>query len=186
MDGGGALAAQAAANPAASGAAMAQTASSPFMNFGGGSAGESNPPATFSPPPYGTVKTPGTRTSPGSKGTPSSAAAIAVQFAYKQIGKPYVYGADGPNSFDCSGLTMAAWAKAGVKLPHHAAYQYATIKHHVSRSELQPGDLVFFGSPIHHVGMYVHGDLMINAPEPGENVRFDKWTRSDFAGAARP
>ena len=193
VDGGGAAAAQAAALADAQAAAPApvQMPSSPFMNFGSGSAGEGSPPATFSTPAYGSNKVGATRsgtstsgTSTGSNGTSSSAAAIAVQFAYKQLGKPYVWGADGPNSYDCSGLTMAAWGKAGVKLPHHAAYQYATIKHHVSRNELQPGDLLFFGSPIHHVGMYVHGNIMINAYD---GVELSDWTkRHDLTGAARP
>lgn len=112
-------------------------------------------------------------------------ASTAVATAAAQIGKPYEWAAEGPDSFDCSGLTMYAWAKAGVSLPHSSGAQYASLPH-VARSQLQPGDLVFFGSPIHHVGIYEGGGVMINAPETGENVRRDSIARSDYAGAARP
>ena len=77
-----------------------------------------------------------------------------MAFALAQIGKPYVFAASGPNAYDCSGLTMAAWGKAGVQLPHFAAYQY-NMGHHVSRSQLEPGDLVFFYPGIQHVAMYI-------------------------------
>ena len=74
---------------------------------------------------------------------PSGRAGIAVAFALAQIGKPYVFAAAGPGAFDCSGLTMAAWGKAGVSLPHFAAAQFG-MGHAVSKSQLEPGDLVFF------------------------------------------
>jgi cell wall-associated NlpC family hydrolase len=109
----------------------------------------------------------------------------AVATAAAQMGKPYEWAADGPDSFDCSGLTMYAWGSAGVSLPHSSQAQYASLPH-VARSQLQPGDLVFFGSPIHHVGIYEGGGVMINAPETGENVRRDSIGRADYAGAARP
>ncbi|MEP7054241.1 MAG: NlpC/P60 family protein [Actinomycetota bacterium] len=80
--------------------------------------------------------------------------AIAVRAAYAQLGKPYVWAADGPDTFDCSGLTLFAWAKAGVSLPHSSRAQFNEGRH-VGRGELRPGDLVFYGSPIHHVGMYI-------------------------------
>jgi peptidoglycan DL-endopeptidase CwlO len=112
-------------------------------------------------------------------------AGTAVATAAQQIGKPYEWAAAGPDSFDCSGLTMYAWAKAGVSLPHSSGAQFASLPH-IARSQLQPGDLVFFGSPIHHVGIYEGGGVMINAPESGENVRRDSIGRADYTGAARP
>ena len=117
--------------------------------------------------------------------SPSGAAAIAVHTALAQLGEPYVWGADGPGSFDCSGLTMYAWAAAGVSLPHSAAAQYDALPH-VSQSSLEPGDLVFFGSPIHHVGLYIGKGLMVAAPSSGRVVQVQQAIRSDFAGAARP
>ena len=109
----------------------------------------------------------------------------AVATAAAQMGKPYEWAADGPDSFDCSGLTMYAWGSAGVSLPHSSQAQYASLPH-VARSQIQPGDLLFYGSPIHHVGIYEGGGVMINAPETGENVRRDSISRSDYVGAARP
>jgi cell wall-associated NlpC family hydrolase len=109
----------------------------------------------------------------------------AVATAAAQIGKPYEWAADGPDSFDCSGLTMYAWASAGVSLPHSSQAQYASLPH-VSRSEIRAGDLLFYGSPIHHVGIYEGGGVMINAPETGEFVRRNSISRSDYVGAARP
>jgi cell wall-associated NlpC family hydrolase len=114
-----------------------------------------------------------------------ASAGKAVETARAQIGKPYEFGAAGPSSFDCSGLTMYAWNAAGVSLPHSSRAQFDSLPH-VARSDLQPGDLVFFGSPIHHVGIYEGGGIMINAPETGENVRRDSIARSDYVGAARP
>jgi cell wall-associated NlpC family hydrolase len=116
---------------------------------------------------------------------PSSHAQVAVDTAEAQLGKPYVYAASGPDSFDCSGLTMYAWAAAGVSLPHNADAQYQSLPH-VPMEALEPGDLVFYGSPIHHVGMFVGNGTMIEAPYTGVNVRYHTIYRSDFAGAARP
>ncbi|MDQ1511931.1 MAG: peptidoglycan DL-endopeptidase CwlO [Actinomycetota bacterium] len=116
---------------------------------------------------------------------PSSHAQVAVDTAEAQLGKPYVYAASGPDSFDCSGLTMYAWAAAGVSLPHNAEAQYQSLPH-VPMGALQPGDLVFYGSPIHHVGMFVGNGTMIEAPYTGVNVRYHSIYRPDFAGAARP
>jgi cell wall-associated NlpC family hydrolase len=116
---------------------------------------------------------------------PSPGAQTALDVARAQIGKPYEWAAAGPDSFDCSGLTMYAWGKAGVQLPHSAAAQYDMLPK-VARADLAPGDLVFFGSPIHHVGIYEGGGIMIDAPQTGENVRRDAIDRADYAGAARP
>ncbi len=109
----------------------------------------------------------------------------AVQTAAAQIGKPYEWAAEGPDSYDCSGLTMYAWRSAGVSLPHSSQAQYSSLPH-VARSQIRPGDLLFYGSPIHHVGIYEGGGVMINAPETGEFVRRDSIDRADYVGAARP
>ena len=93
----------------------------------------------------------------------------ASQFALAQVGKPYVFGAAGPGAYDCSGLTMAAWRAAGVSLPHSAADQY-NYGHHVSRDQLEPGDLIFFYQPIGHVTIYIGNGMMVSAPTEGEPV----------------
>ncbi len=115
----------------------------------------------------------------------SGAAAKAVAFAKAQVGKPYQYGADGPGSFDCSGLTMMAWAQAGISLPHSAAMQY-DVSRHVSRSELQPGDLIFRYSPISHVAMYIGGGMQIAATHTGDFVRVQSAGLSGIVGYGRP
>jgi cell wall-associated NlpC family hydrolase len=99
-------------------------------------------------------------------------AGAAIEQARRQLGKPYEWGGAGPNSFDCSGLTMFAWSAGGVGLPHSAAAQYGSTAR-VPISDLQPGDLVFYGSPPHHVGLYVGGGQMINALHSGTNVEYD-------------
>jgi cell wall-associated NlpC family hydrolase len=115
----------------------------------------------------------------------SDQAAVAVRAAMTQIGKRYVWAGAGPDTFDCSGLTMSSWRQAGVMMAHSAADQYASFKH-VSTDQLQPGDLVFFGHPIHHVGMYVGGGMMVHAPESGELVQVSPVSRGDLVGASRP
>lgn len=116
---------------------------------------------------FGRPSTPGKAYS-GPIPTISGAAGKAVTFAYNQIGDSYVFGADGPNSWDCSGLTMGAWGAAGVSLPHNARAQWGQVAH-ISRSDLQPGDLVFYNS-LAHVGLYVGGNMIIDAPREGEPV----------------
>ena len=108
-----------------------------------------------------------------------------MEFALAQVGEPYVYGGAGPNSWDCSGLTMMAWKAAGVSLPHGAKAQYGSTPH-ISKSELQPGDLVFFYNPIHHVGIYAGNDKVVHAPKPGDVVSVDPLGYMPFAGASRP
>jgi cell wall-associated NlpC family hydrolase len=142
------------------------------------------------PQPVATISKPGGTTTTTEEKlppppAPSAGAATALDVARAQIGKPYQWAAAGPDKFDCSGLTMYAWGKAGVQLPHSAAAQYDMLPK-VSRGSLAPGDLVFFGSPIHHVGIYEGGGIMIDAPQTGENVRRDSIDRADYAGAARP
>jgi cell wall-associated NlpC family hydrolase len=110
-------------------------------------------------------------------------AATAVATALAQVGKPYVWGAAGPDSFDCSGLTMFAWAAAGVSLPHFSGAQYASTTH-ISLSELQPGDLVFYESPDQHVAMYIGGGQIVHAPHTGDVVRVQSlyyWNTSMWA-----
>ncbi|WP_189080954.1 C40 family peptidase [Mangrovihabitans endophyticus] len=99
----------------------------------------------------------------------SGSAGAAVRYAYGAIGKPYVYGASGPGSYDCSGLTAAAWAAAGKSLPHNAAAQWSAVSH-VSKSALAPGDLVFYRG-LGHVGIYVGGGQVIDAPHAGTTVK---------------
>jgi cell wall-associated NlpC family hydrolase len=115
----------------------------------------------------------------------NAAGAVAVRAALSQLGKPYRWAAAGPDSYDCSGLTMWAWGQAGVSLPHNSGSQYAGTKR-VDQSDLQPGDLLFFGSPIHHVGMYIGDGQMVEAPYTGAVVRINDAVRSDYVGAGRP
>lgn len=118
-------------------------------------------------------------------GPASGRAAEAVKTAYAQLGDPYVWGADGPDSFDCSGLTMYSWGAAGVSLPHSSAAQYDAVPH-VAISDLQPGDLVFYYSPISHVGIYIGGGRIIDAPYPGLSVHVSALHSMPLVGAGRP
>jgi cell wall-associated NlpC family hydrolase len=115
----------------------------------------------------------------------SGRAAVAVHFAMAQIGKAYVYGAAGPNAYDCSGLTMRAWGAAGVGLPHSSSAQYASGTH-ISESQLRPGDLVFYYSPISHVGMYIGNGLIVNAENPSAGIRVTGLHSMPYVGAVRP
>ncbi|MFY1697526.1 MULTISPECIES: NlpC/P60 family protein [unclassified Solwaraspora] len=115
----------------------------------------------------------------------TGAAAAAVAFAHAQLGKPYRWGSAGPNSYDCSGLTSAAWAKAGVRLPHNARRQFGAIPR-VGRDQLRPGDLVFFYSNIQHVGIYIGAGQMIHSPRHGEVVRVDRIDYMPIRGYGRP
>ncbi len=101
-------------------------------------------------------------------GSPSMGGPV-LAYAKSKVGNAYVYGAAGPSAFDCSGLTMAAWSQAGVSLPHSSSAQYSSGPH-ISESELQPGDLVFYYSPISHVGMYIGNGQIVNALNPGAGV----------------
>jgi cell wall-associated NlpC family hydrolase len=112
-------------------------------------------------------------------------AAAAVRYARAQLGKPYQFGADGPGSFDCSGLTMMAWRQGGIALPHSAAGQYG-IGRHVTRAELQPGDLIFRYSPISHVAMYVGGGMQIAATHTGSTVKLQSAFQGPIVGYSRP
>ncbi|KNB51972.1 C40 family peptidase [Streptomyces caatingaensis] len=115
----------------------------------------------------------------------SGRAAQAVAFAYRALGKPYVWGATGPSGYDCSGLTQAAWQAAGVSLPR-TTYTQINAGHRVARDRLAPGDLVFFYSGVSHVGIYVGDGKMIHAPHPGAPVSVSSIDTMPFAGATRP
>jgi cell wall-associated NlpC family hydrolase len=123
-----------------------------------------------------------TGVAPGPVPAPSSGAAAAIAYAQAQLGKPYEYAAAGPGSFDCSGLTMMAWAAGGVSLPHQSGLQWDMLPK-VPISQLQPGDLVFFGDSgptNHHVGIVVAPGTMIEAPHTGAVVRYASYYRSDL------
>ncbi len=115
----------------------------------------------------------------------SGRAAAAVNYAMAQVGKSYVYGAAGPNAFDCSGLTMMAWAQAGVALPHSSGAQYNSGPR-IAASDLRPGDLVFYYSPISHVGMYIGNGMIVDAANPRSGVRVTGLYSMPYVGAVRP
>jgi peptidoglycan DL-endopeptidase CwlO len=127
------------------------------------------------PPPTG---------APIGGGAVSGSAAAAVAYARAQVGKPYCYGGEGPGCFDCSGLTMMAWRQAGVSLPHSSASQI-NVGRRISASELQPGDLVFYYSPISHVSIYIGGGQRISATHTGDYVRVQS-LGSGIVGYSRP
>ncbi|TDC87840.1 NlpC/P60 family protein [Actinomadura sp. 7K507] len=111
-------------------------------------------------------------------------AAQALRAAMSKIGRPYVWGAAGPSSFDCSGLTMWAYKQVGINLPHYTGSQW-NAGTHVSRSQLQPGDLVFFYSDLHHMGMYVGNGKMLHAPRTGDVIKIAPMAGRPYAGAVR-
>ncbi|MFE0183863.1 C40 family peptidase [Streptomyces olivaceus] len=119
-------------------------------------------------------------------GTPvSGAAGKAVDFAMAQIGKPYVWGAVGPSSYDCSGLTSAAWAAAGRPIPRTSQAQWAGLSR-VSLSSARPGDLIIYYSGATHVGMYIGGGQMVHAPRPGRSVTTAPVAIMPVLGVVRP
>jgi cell wall-associated NlpC family hydrolase len=132
----------------------------------------SRPSAPVAPPPSG-----------GGGGGGGGAAAV-VAYARAQVGKPYCYGGSGPGCFDCSGLTMRAWQQAGVSLPHSSSAQY-NVGRRISASELQPGDLIFYYSPISHVSVYIGNGQRISATHTGDYVRVQS-LGSSIVGYARP
>ena len=115
---------------------------------------------------------------------PTAAAQTAVNAALSKLGSPYVWGATGPGTFDCSGLMLWAYGKAGISLPRNSAAQaqYGTP---VSRDQLQPGDLVAYYSPVSHIGMYIGDGKMVHAPTSGDVVKISP-LQSQYAGATRP
>ena len=141
-----------------------------------------------------TAPRPSPKPSPGGGHNPqppplSGAAGKAVAFAYAQLGCPYVFGGTGPcnQGFDCSGLTQAAWAAAGVSIPRTSYDQWAGLPH-VAESNLQPGDIMVFNGE-GHVGLYVGGGWLIDAANPSvpvEKVQFSGWYAQTYDGAVRP
>lgn len=129
------------------------------------------------------------RTAPASDyGNPTNAPRSAVVgIAMSKLGSPYRWAASGPDAFDCSGFTMWCYRQVGVSLPHSSAAQIS-VGQRVSRANLMPGDLVFFGtSGIHHVGIYTGGGNFIHAPNTGDVVKISSLdARSDYVGACRP
>jgi cell wall-associated NlpC family hydrolase len=128
----------------------------------------------------------------GSSSGTAAGGRVAVDFAYAQLGKWYLWGAAGPSRFDCSGLTMRAWQRAGVYLPHYSVAQYETTEH-VPVSDARPGDLIFYANntsnpgSIHHVAIYIGGGRMIEAPHTGAQVRISSiWRSGLMAYAGRP
>ncbi|MFJ4667908.1 C40 family peptidase [Kitasatospora purpeofusca] len=122
---------------------------------------------------------------PALTGPVSGRAAAVVQFAYSQLGKPYVWGATGPSGYDCSGLTGAAYRAAGVQLPRVSQSQW-NAGSRIARADLQPGDLVFFYGDLHHVGLYIGDGRMIHAPRTGKNVEVLPIDAMPYVGAVRP
>ncbi|MEU8541763.1 NlpC/P60 family protein [Streptomyces sp. NPDC048717] len=140
------------------------------------------------PSPSTSPSAPSPSTPPPSTGGGSSYEAKAAQvlsFARSQIGKPYVWGATGPSSYDCSGLTQAAWRAAGVKLPR-TTWDQVKVGTRVATADLKPGDLVFFYDDISHVGIYIGGGKMIHAPKPGAYVREESIYYMPIYGSVRP
>ncbi|MFJ6463722.1 NlpC/P60 family protein [Streptomyces sp. NPDC091387] len=130
----------------------------------------------------------GSGTGTGSGGSDSSATTKAgkvLAFARAQIGKPYVWGATGPSSYDCSGLTQAAWRAAGVSIPR-TTWDQVNVGTRIATADLQPGDLVFFYDDISHVGIYKGDGMMIHAPKPGANVREESIYYMPIYGSVRP
>jgi cell wall-associated NlpC family hydrolase len=141
-------------------------------------AAAANRPAATSPP----VDRPGTAPPPQAV---SGNVAAVIRYAYAQLGKPYRWGATGPDAFDCSGFTMMAWAQAGVSLPHSSRAQIG-IGRQVTRGELQPGDLIFRYSPISHVSLYVGEGQQISATHTGSTVKLQSAFQGEIVGFSRP
>lgn len=116
--------------------------------------------------------------------TANTIGAQALRWALSRRGDPYVWGAAGPSSFDCSGLVLWAYAQVGISLPHFTGAQW-NMGIHVARSQLQPGDLVFFYADIGHVGLYLGNGLMVDAPDFGENVQVQPVMWNVYVGAVR-
>jgi peptidoglycan DL-endopeptidase CwlO len=154
-------------------AAQAQASAPPSAARGGGASAVARPSGGAAAPaaPAGPA--------PSAKG----GAGAAIAEAQRQLGKPYAWGAAGPNAFDCSGLTAWAWRAGGVSLPHFSGAQYSSTTH-ISMSAIQPGDLIFYESPDQHVALYVGGGQIIHAPHAGDVVRYDSlyyWNTSMMA-----
>ena len=157
--------------------------SSPTPSSSGAARPGPTPPPTTphpTPPPPGPTPPPS-----GNEPPVSPNAGAVVAFARAQLGKPYAFATAGPATFDCSGLTMAAWASVGVRMPHYSGSQ-ASISSKLAYSQLQPGDIVVFYSDLHHVGLYIGGGMMIHAPQTGDVVKIAPAWRDTFQWGVRP
>ena len=180
---------QAAADAAASAAAAANTKKSAVAAAprGGGTSGGSSSGGGGAAAPPGGGDTGGAPADPAPSAPPvSSMAGIAVNAAMGQLGVPYKFAAESPGvAFDCSGLTKYAWGQAGVYLPHQSGAQYGSIPH-VTQSEIQPGDLIFYKAPIGHVAIYIGGGSLIHAPRSGDVVQVAAVNWAKVVGIGRP
>ncbi len=164
------------------------TSSSPTATEEPVAATEPTPAKPTKPANSAATTTTGTTTTTSTTTTAapvSSKAAAAIAFAKAQLGKPYVYGAEGPDAYDCSGLVQAAWKAAGVSIPRVTTDQFAAGTK-VSTSQLQPGDLVFYYAGISHVGMYLGNGQIIHAPNARSVVKIVPVDSMPIAGATRP
>ena len=121
----------------------------------------------------------------GSLRAPSAGGREALAYAAEQIGKPYRWGAEGPDAYDCSGLTSRAWARAGVDVPRTSQRQWAELPR-VRLSELRPGDLVLYFPKATHVAVYLGDGMVIHAPRPGARVKVSPLASNPLLGAVRP
>ena len=168
------------ARQAESAALLAASRTRPSTAAGSAPGGSARPPAQVSPAAGlapAEVALPIPPTSP--------AAALAVAEALRQLGKPYVFGTNGPDTFDCSGLTQWAWARAGVGMDHYTVSQYNAFPH-VGLDQLQPGDLVFFNIDLGHMGMYIGNGNIVQAPRTGDVVKISSLNGRNVVGAVRP
>lgn len=180
--GGGKAAVAAAAGTTATTAPVAKgtTGTTKATTAPAAAASGTRPTATTDPPAPAPTVAP-----PENIPAASPAAGIAVAEALRQLGKRYVFGAVGPDTFDCSGLTMWAWAAAGVSMPHYTVSQFQAFPH-VPLDQLQPGDLVFFNLNLGHVGMYIGDGKIVHAPRTGDVVKIGILAGRSVVGAIRP
>ncbi|MCD9593951.1 C40 family peptidase [Streptomyces sp. 8ZJF_21] len=176
----------------ANGASPGAAAPSPTPGNGAGTGATKPPgggrdtPAAGTPAPMATVTAPRPRPSAaGPKTTSAEAGKRALAYALDQIGKPYVWGAEGPNSFDCSGLTSSAWAYAGRVIPRTSQEQWRQLPR-VPLDKLRPGDLVIYYKGASHVAMYAGDGQVVQAPRPGQRVKLSPLASNPLHGAVRP
>lgn len=175
-------AAAAAAQRAASNNAGNANASNGGGGARGGGGGGATPAAPSAPSAPAAPAAPAAPSVPA----PSSMSGVAIAAAQGQLGVPYKFAASSPGvAFDCSGLTKYAWGRAGISLPHQSAAQFASTPH-VPKDQAQPGDLIFYHSPIGHVGLYLGGGSMIHAPATGDVVKIVQVRWAKVVGVSRP
>jgi cell wall-associated NlpC family hydrolase len=164
-------------------AQIARDKAAAAANSNNNTTGKSNT-ATPKTPPKSAPKATPKPAKPGPVPKVSGSAGKAVAYAYAQLNKRYVYGTAGPNTFDCSGLTMMAWKAGGVPLPHNAAQQWSRVRH-ISRGQLMPGDLVFYNG-LGHVGIYIGNNQIIHAPNSRTVVKVASINADPIYGYGRP